>query len=188
MAGIQNISEADLRATAYHEAGHCVAEIVYGRTLRYVTIIPGKRKNARGQVMAGRALFRRPRGVQSREQKKTDFTAALMGCYAGVICESAATGKPVDQSSIADDHKAAVDMVSAFLGGNIAPERLQSVLSVIYQETLRFLVSPRIARAVRYVADALIVRRTLTGGEVNRLILQAFNAAAPGESSQPAPK
>jgi ATP-dependent Zn protease len=170
-----NENDADLRATAYHEAGHCVAAICYGRTIRYVTITPGKRKNAQGQVMIGRTLIRRPRLPQSTEQKKAEVNAALMSSYAGVICESAAIGKSVDLSSCADDHKAARDIVMVFLGEDTDPATLQSVLLNLYQGTQRFFMTPGALQAVRRVADALMVRRTLTGGEVKRIVLQAFD-------------
>ena len=171
-----NRSESDIRATAYHEAGHCVAAILYGRTIRYVTIAPGKRKNRQGQVMVGRRLIRRVKVAPSAEQTKADVNAALIGCYAGGICESASTGRPVEPSSITDDHNAAVGMVSAFLGEDATPAILQDALVRLYQESQKLFMSPKACRAVRHIADALIVRRTLTGGEVKRLVLQAFDA------------
>jgi len=174
MADASNISDADLRGTAYHEAGHCVAAIIHGQTIRYVTIIPGKRKNARGQVMVGRMLIRRPKLPQSTEQKQAELNGHLMGCYAGIICESAATGKPVEASSGADDHKAAVAMATALLGNGIDPATVQIALRGLYLQTLEFFTSQEVLRAVKGVANALIARRALTGGEVKRLVFQAL--------------
>jgi hypothetical protein len=82
----------------YRKAGHCVAGILYGRSIRYVTIISTKRKNAQGHIMAGRTSFRRPKAAQSTEESKAEVNAALMVCYAGLVCESR-SGKAVDLSS-----------------------------------------------------------------------------------------
>ena len=125
--------------------------------------------------MNGRVLIRRPKVPQSTEQTHAEINGHLMGCYAGVVCEAAATGKPVDPSSAADDHKAAVDMVTAFLGKDTDPATLQSALHTLYLQTLQFFTLPRVLRAVTGVANALIARRTLTGGEVKRIVLRAFD-------------
>ena len=90
-----NTTDADLRL-AYHEAGHCVAAIRWGQSIRYVTIKPGKRKTPQGRVMAGRMATRQSPPSQSIEQKIADFNASLMVCFAGAVCESKATGKPVN--------------------------------------------------------------------------------------------
>src|ERR1022692_2931169 len=74
-----------------------------GRTIRYVTIIPAKRKNAQGRIMLGRTLMQPPRKALSTEQTNVEINCYLMNCLAGAVCESAATGKPVEPSSIDAD-------------------------------------------------------------------------------------
>src|ERR1035437_2486014 len=172
MKDTANACDAGLRATAYQEAGHCVMAIRSGRTIRYVTMTPGK--NAMGQVTNGSTVIHRSNGVQSTEQEMANVGAALMCYYAGAICEAAATGKPVDLSTAAEDHKAAVETLKALLGENATPAILQARLVCLYRETQKLLVPPKACRAVRYVADALITRRKLTGTEVKRLVWQAY--------------
>jgi hypothetical protein len=180
------IEGADVRAVAYHEAGHCVVAVLYGRTIRYVTITPGKRKNARGQVMIGRVVLRRPKLPQSPEREKAELCGALMECYAGVICESAATGMPVEPSTIAADHEAAVAMVSALLGPNADSETLEAKLKDLYLATAKLLSSDAMCRAVVRVAEALISKGTLTGRDVKRLVLQG-PTKSPANTPGPAP-
>jgi hypothetical protein len=140
-----------------------------------VTIKPGKRKNIHGQIMIGRVVIRRPKLPQSSEQTKAEVNAALMECYAGAICEAAATGKSVEPSSLVDDHNHAVGLVTALLGEHATPENLQTVIARIYLETMKVFASPENWRAVVRVADALIARQTLTGGEVKHLVFRNVN-------------
>lgn len=173
----------DIRAVASHEAGHRVVAVIYRRAIRSVTIIPGKRKNARGQVMDGRTALRRPTLPQSPERVEAELFGAFMQCYAGVICESAATGKPVDPSTVAADHEAAVAMMSFLLGTNATSETLETKLKDLYLATVKLLPSDEMRRAGVRVANALIARGTLTGGEVKRLVLQALSEPTPGSPS-----
>jgi hypothetical protein len=180
-------SGIDIRAVAYHEAGHCVVAVLYGRTIRYVTITPGKRQNARGQVMNGRVALRRPKLPQSLEQATVERRGYLLGCYAGMICESAITGKPVDPSTVAADHEAAATMMSAvsttFFGKVADTATLKEALAALYLETVKLLSSDETWGAVVRIADALISRGTLTGGEVKRLVLQGPSELTPGSPS-----
>jgi hypothetical protein len=66
-------------------------------------------------------------------------------------------------------------MVTAFLGNDTDPAIRQKALHGLYLGTLQFFASPKRLRAVRLVADALMARRTLTGGEVKRIVLQAVD-------------
>jgi hypothetical protein len=63
-------------------------------------------------------------------------------------------------------------MMSALLGTNAGSETLEAKLKDLYVATLKLLSSDEMCRAVVRVADALIARGTLTGGEVKRLVLQ----------------
>jgi ATP-dependent Zn protease len=177
MIGPHNANHANLRGVAYHEAGHCVAAILCGRTIRYVTIIPAKRKNAQGRIMLGRTLMQPPRKALSTEQTNVEINCYLMNCLAGAVCESAATGKPVEPSSIDADVKDAIDVACAVFGADIGPDTRQRVISGLYRRAQKFFTDdPRRCRAVRRVAEALLVRRTLTGGEVRHIVLQAVDA------------
>jgi ATP-dependent Zn protease len=172
---MDNPTSTELRATAHHEAGHCVAGILCGRAIRYVTIVPRKRKDPHGNIMSGRTVFRHPKAAQSTEETLAEISGALMVCYAGVICEAAFKGKLVELSSGAGDHKAAVDLVVALRGNDTDPAILQGVLHDVYGQTQKLFKSPKSVRAVKGIADALMARRTLTGGEVKRIFWQAFD-------------
>jgi hypothetical protein len=172
MADTHTTSDADLRGTAFHEAGHCVTAIVHGLSIRYVTIVPGKRKSALGPIMSGRTLIRGPKLPQTIEQEHAESNSLLMVRYAGAFCESAAAGKPVDPSTVAADHKAAKDTLAFRLGCDGDSATVQSALRNLYLETAKFLASPKILRAVQRVANALLERHTLTGREVRRIVFQ----------------
>src|ERR1035438_6608623 len=105
MTDTPNTSNIDLHATAYHEAGHCVAALIYKLTVRYVTIILGK--DAQGRARPGHTSIRRPKSLSSAEQRNKDVHADLKGIHAnlirylaGPVCEARLIGKPVDASSM----------------------------------------------------------------------------------------
>jgi hypothetical protein len=54
---------------------------------------------------------------------------------------------------------------------------VQNALRNLYLETSKLLELPKIVRAVHRVAKALLERRTLTGDEVQRIVLQALDDA-----------
>jgi hypothetical protein len=100
MSETPNTNNADLRGTAYHEAGHCVMAVVHGLSIEYVTIVPDKGENALQQAMDGKVQLRCPTAPQSREERQTEIYGLLMVKYAGAICESAITGRPVDHQPL----------------------------------------------------------------------------------------
>src|ERR1019366_1882104 len=140
-----------LQATAYHEAGHCVAALIYGVSVRYVTITPGK--NAQGQATRGHASIRRPKVLSSAEQRKGDayadfksIHATLIRYLAGPVCESRFTGKPVDVSSMGADFEAAVEMPRTLLGENAT--MLKNSLEGVVLDTQELFRKPKNWRAV----------------------------------------
>jgi hypothetical protein len=180
MTDTPNTSDADLRL-AYHEAGHCVAALVYGITVRYVTITPSK--SAQGEARSGHASIRRPKTPPSAEQRKGEIYgdlksmhATLIRCLAGPVCESRFTRRPVDVVSMAGDFVAAVEIIRTCLGENATPAMLENSLNQVVLDTQEVFRNPKTWRAVQRIADELVVWRRLAGGEVRRLFLQAINA------------
>lgn len=171
MADVPNTVDAALRGTAYHEAGHCVTAIVHGLGVEYVTIVPDKGENALRQAMDGKTQLRCPTAPQSTEERQAEINGLLMVQYAGALCESAITGKPVDPSTVTADHIAAKRILAAYHGCDVDSPTVQCELRRLYLATAEFLAAPKVVRAVHRVAKALLERHTLTGDEVRHIVL-----------------
>lgn len=166
--------DSELLGTAYHEAGHCVMEIIRGRSIRYVTIIPGKRKDEHGRIALGRVVVRRPKQPLSEDQIRNELNAELMSAYAGIICEEAATGRSAQAATFLGDHEAVDKIIRAVFADRATPEIMGKMISYLFEKTHEVLRSPNVWRAVTDVANVLSVRLTLTGGEVKRIVLRAL--------------
>lgn len=167
---------SDLRARAYHEAGHCVAAILLRQPIRYVTITPGR---CNEQLMLGRMVRRIPRGARTIEQRTAERKAELVIYYAGPFCEFDATGRVPEPSTTASDAKGAEDAISD-LFPTATPEWLPGIRKHFQSVTGKLLRLGYAPLAVRYVANALIERRRLTGREVKLLVHQAEDDSRTG--------
>jgi hypothetical protein len=182
--GVYSATDADLRAAAYHEAGHCVVAVLHRLSIRYVTIVPGKRKDANGYINAGVTMLRKSRAASPCKLTKGEMRIL----YAGAICQYLGTGEEPTPVSYSDDHRDAVAMVSAFLRPTDTPEErqraflgadapiLMTSLESLFKATTEFLLDPKVWKAVVCIAATLLTRRTLRGGEAKRLVLETFDA------------
>ena len=93
--------EEQLRATAFHEAGHAVAHLVYKRRFEYVTITPDG--DTLGCVHRGSRLGK---AMLSKREKAMDTGfldfGSLVISSAGVLAEKEITGKFNNRGAIFD--------------------------------------------------------------------------------------
>ena len=161
-----------LQTIAYHEAGHCVVAILCGLQVRHVTIRPGQRKNTRGYFTLGHVALRQSRSVQSPEQVQARIIGWLLTCYAGLICQRILAGESSENlSSAEDDYQTALAIQSKCLAEPHRTEaNIKQFSKIACLSTIQFLASPGVWQDVVSVANALIERTTLTGGQAKRLI------------------
>jgi ATP-dependent Zn protease len=140
-----------LRRTAYHEAGHTVAHRVVGIVCGEASIVP---KMCGGFVIA----------ADQRRGKLRDRRSVLVG---RIICFMA--GREAEIVAFGDEHEIGDgdDLLQIALMAEDAG------VSEAYLERMRRKVRPLPRRhwhKVAAVADALLVRKTLSGPEIDALI------------------
>ena len=186
----------DLRAAAYHEAGHAVAHVKLQLPLLRVTIVPDG--DSAGQTL-GRPL---PPSVRSRIDEFSELTPRIrdrlerevMSFLAGEVAQEIGTGTtegsalyvnhPVHGQVIVDgDWHHVVDLLGRLGGGE---EETNAYANLLHLRTQRLLRDPITWAHVELVAEALLARRRLAGREVAELRRAAVERARPARSCSPA--
>jgi len=145
-------------AIAYHEAGHAVlAHFLQVRTVEVSIVADG----------SGRDGYTRHHASQMRA---LDATARAIISLGGMAAQKLYCPRFSDDRGGEDDERDAYDAV-----GHLARTRRETrVLLNCLGECARALLSkPRLWRAVKAVAEALLAKKTLTGKEVDGIIRKA---------------
>jgi hypothetical protein len=169
-------TEGERRAAAYHEAGHAVADYVLGWRLRRVTIRP--RRYALGRtVRGGRRGEAHPKGFSGKRYRRWLAEADCVSSLCGPVAERVAAGREPFLTPDAAGKRRLTP------GGDW--ERVGRVLTALAQESGEPLagVAGRVTEraavllgthvsAVRALAEALLVGRTIRGAEAERIITE----------------
>ena len=155
---------AQLRATAYHEAGHAVVALWREAPMpRRVTVV-GKGESLGSVTHASWGVRFRPdlELTLSRARRLQACTDALL---AGVIAQSHGTGRRLDWAGASSDlHEAT--RLAGYLNGS---SRQLELYLAWRQQCVRDAVEARWSEVER-VAQALLSRHTLKGDEVRRIV------------------
>jgi hypothetical protein len=185
----------NLRAVAYHEAGHAVARTELRLPLRWVTIIPSGDdagatygghlpKAVREWIEEGG--YGRPAGIRDRLERE------VMAILAGEVAQEIATGT-TEGSAQYDDHPEygrvivdgdwhrVVDVLEELTGGD--DEEVPLYSDLLRLRTQRLLRQPYVWAHVEVVAEALLGQKRLTGREVRDLRRPAGERALAGAGS-----
>jgi hypothetical protein len=157
-------------ATAYHEAGHAVAALQLGLSVKAVTIEPAEDhlglttfKKLRGLTDA--SIYAMPPRVRYR------FEAAAVTALAGDIAERLVLKRPSGGGS---DRNIVYGYVLSVVGSEEQASAYINWLSV-WSKGIVTVFRP----SVEAVANALVDRVTLTGAEVRRLAFSIPPSAQP---------
>lgn len=166
-------SRADRRRdTAFHEAGHAVAACLHGYPFRLVTIEP--RTASLGHVLFAKwsGEFHPDANNDRRTMRRVEVmvTTALAGNAAQWILT-----RRNDWVGAREDNAHAVRMASYMCGDDDEALALVAYLRARVRNQLA--LAPNWA-AVKAVAEALLERRTLRGGEARRLVRVALDSDA----------
>jgi ATP-dependent Zn protease len=159
--------EEALRATAYHEAGHAVANLVQGLTVDRVSIIPGEGFN--GRCRSPGALGYR---FSNARQRRAIGRAIIVACYGGIEAERFID--PGAPEYHADDDMAIALEQSRLL--EVFPRYMRRVgdeWHMAYLERLRGEARRLVKRhraAVAALAEELLCREELDGAQVEELL------------------
>ena len=158
-------------ATAYHEAGHAVMHLQLNLPLRGVSIIPNKRKESLGHVHGGSI----PKWVitiaetgDAWEYPRVISRALSEICAfkAGRIAERLAT-KKTNHEGAEGDRRAAYEWLFV-----LAPELATHECTAL-DRWLELRTSRLVKKhwsTIKLVAEALSIRRSLTGAEVRQIV------------------
>ena len=189
---VEDRTDAFARRAAIHEAGHAVAGIINGETLRMVSIIPVG-------TTGGGTMFENPkRGLSTR----SDFELMVVRMLAARAAEEVILGEPSQGAGGSDDsdighatqiasmiegawglggslvYRAAPNDVGDLLNDPTFRARVDATLKALYERALA-LVRKHESEVVA-IADALVERRFMTGDQVRVVLDQhglAFRAA-----------
>lgn len=153
------MSDENVQATAYHEAGHAVAAIVRGIGFHYVTIVHDDEDDSHGHVNYGAVPARLNAGNRAVARELRD---RLVVNQAGAIAEERFLGHRNDIGAAADDEWFRECLWDMY-GEN--GERHARTLA----QQARQLVAQHWS-AMSRVANALLKEQTLTEEAVERLV------------------
>jgi ATP-dependent Zn protease len=149
--------------TAYHEAGHAVVHRVAGMVCREASIVPDYKSMCGGHAIAADPWLIYDAWERRSKRRGHDFESILVGRIIGYMAgreaEIIAFGEHQDRDGD--------DLLQIGLMAEAAD------LSVAYLERLRLKVRPLLRRhwhKVEVVVEALLVRKTLTGPEIDAII------------------
>jgi uncharacterized protein (TIGR03067 family) len=146
-------SEQELRATAFHEAGHAIVKLALGLTVTKVSIIA--REDYYGSVDGPGPLGYDDRNARDR---KDTGKRLIIGLYAGMAAERLFDPKAPYAHGASDDDQ-------AITVANSRGNRLNHL--VRYRKDAEKLVK-RHRNAIELLADWLLVRKELEGPEVKK--------------------
>jgi hypothetical protein len=150
------IDQDQLRATAYHEAGHAVMAISVGRTVEKATVTP--KKNMTGGLRLGTCHMGTGRSKASQSWIDDEVLILL----AGMVAEARYTGKYCTRGA-AEDLLAIRRLLEHRAGDDRQLERIQKRLL----DKAEYVLSDAAhALAIEWVARELVERGTVSGKSV----------------------
>ncbi len=140
-------------ATAYHEAGHAVIALAFGRSIQRVSILPGRE-------WLGRCEFQKGRARPTEDWLEREILIAL----AGLAAEARYTGQYVWEGAAQDLRT--VRRLSTQRAGERQADRLQRRLLAKVEHLLSQAAN---WRAVELIATELLRHETLSGRATSHL-------------------
>ena len=153
----------ELIATAYHEAGHAVMAISLGRNIQKATIAPA-------QMTANSKRLGAVKMQKGRSKSTNDaLEDEVLILFAGMVAESQRTGK-YDERGAASDLRA----IGRILETRARTEKQFEKLHRRLLEKTEHILSDEVhSKAIRWVAEALIEKESISGRLVKHFINQA---------------
>ncbi|MEZ6137342.1 MAG: cell division protein FtsH [Pirellulaceae bacterium] len=156
-----------LRATAYHEAGHAVMAVALGRSVQKVTVTPGQLQT--GGVRLGACAMKKGRRKASDDPLE-DEVLILM---AGMVAESHFTGQYCQRGATQD-----LLHVRRLLETRAKNEKqLERLRRRMLDKTEYYLAEAAHAQAITWIAEELIAKQSISGRAVEHFFNQAVSAA-----------
>jgi hypothetical protein len=172
---LATVKKSTLWATAYHEAGHAVAAMAYGKGIRRqgATIIPNLR-GAAGSVYMTMHIPGDPSVDSLTRRMRLRIEEDVMVMLAGGIAQRCFRPSSVRNHHGRSDRDAAYDL----LMHTVADEReLQAYWRLLIVRTENFVRLPVRWRQIEAAAKALMEKKTLTSAELRQVYTDALGGA-----------
>jgi len=151
-------------ATAYHESGHAVIALTFGRPIQKVTICAGR--SALGQQRLG--VCELQKGRSKGAKNLLDDNIVIL--FAGMVAEARFTGHYC-QTGAAEDFRMIRRLLCSRVSSETQHERLRKRLLA---RTEHLLGDEANALAVELVANELMQKQTISGRAVRHFFQQAM--------------
>jgi hypothetical protein len=158
----------DLRATAYHEAGHAVIRWAQRRAFRLVTIESGDDHAGRTEHYPVGDWFRPDLEVDGRVRHRIEDE--IRGAWAGPLAEAIYLGHP-DIADLAGNDRESIMDLAMYMSGS--EEEAGAYIEWLRVSTLGQLRQPHVWRAVQVLATALLRQGTIRWREARDIIAAA---------------
>jgi hypothetical protein len=167
--------QQELRATAYHEAGHAVAAFHLGIGIgrKGVNVIPDSSEDRAGMAHIRKGFAGRP-DYEVTDRMRHGAEKHVVASFAGEAAQRRFRASSVRTWHAATDRKNAVDLLSYFV-----PEKreLEAYCQWPQSRAENLIKRPEVWAQIHAVADALVERKHLRPLEVRTIYKQAFQSA-----------
>jgi hypothetical protein len=170
-----------VRATAYHEAGHAVANVALGLAINKVSIIPGEDHHGLDYtgicVSPGVLDYHYPSAGVVREQRAV-ARAHIVACYAGMAAQRLVDPHRPDEHAAGDEENA-MELSRLFGVFPRGCSRVGDEAHLRYLDKLRAEARRLVRkhwRAVAELAEELLQCEVLSGPEAEKIIRPLLNS------------
>lgn len=164
--------EAELKATAYHEAGHAVAAIALKRDFGKVSIEPSESEGDLGHVLTPKPPMSFWPGMPCRPEDKELIEADILVRLAGMPAEAIFTGRE-NHRGAEGDLKNARDLASKLYPCEV----LETYIAFMSARARHLVREPTSRIQIKALANALIKKKNLSGAEARTICMEASQAA-----------
>jgi hypothetical protein len=163
-----------IEVTAYHEAGHAVADLALGRAFRYLTIEPDEDSLGHCMGVAYRGGQRLEMDVYEGNNRARDWIERrVKTLLAGAIAERRFTGRNSSAGGWSDD-RIAIDLLSHLCGTETF--EIDTYLDLLIIRTRALLSVPHRWMAIQRLAAQLLDKQTVRYRDARAIADQAIAA------------
>jgi hypothetical protein len=161
-----------IEVTAYHEAGHAVADLALGRAFRYVTIEPDEDSLGHCMGVAYRGGQRLEMDVYEGNNRARDWIERrVKTLLAGAIAERRFTGRNSSAGGWSDD-RIAIDLLSHLCGTETF--EIDAYIDLLIIRTRALLSVPHRWMAIQRLAAQLLDKQTVRYRDARAIADQAI--------------
>jgi hypothetical protein len=176
---VKRKTEQQLWATAYHEAGHVVAALAYGKGIRRqgATIVPDLKRGAAGNVYMLKHIPGDPsvggayRGDRQTGRMRLRIEEDVIVRLAGGAAQRRFRPSSVRSYHSRTDNESATDLLMYIVGDE---RELKAYWRWLMVRTENFVRCPPRRMQIQSVAKALMERKTLSPGELRQIYVDAL--------------